>query len=189
LFLADERAQGIHVVLDDGRTYSHKIEVSWGPKGVHIMGSSLYVTDAKNNKLYKLTLDSAYNKISAEVIISSTLSHPRNIYVDADRIAISNPHSNQLSVYRNDGVYGLEWQYDLGGLPRDLARNNCGNYVINDNTNKRIQLVSSEGQFIKNVVDGLEGNPLGLALTSTCSGSTMYVTTTSPNKLFKYVLN
>jgi hypothetical protein len=116
VFVVDYTARGIHVVLNDGRTYSHMIPVSFKPTYAQIFNYSLYLPDYIDNNIYKLVLDSAYNDVSIVTIISSSLSGPENIYIDSDIIAVSNYFSRRLTVFHNDGKYNLEWEYVLGGI-------------------------------------------------------------------------
>jgi hypothetical protein len=185
LFVVDYVAKGIHVVLNVGRYYSHMIPVSWQPTYAHMTGDTLYVMDRDSNKLYKFTLDSAYNIVSTDLIISSTLDDPRNLFVDSDLIAVGNKGTGKLTVFNNGCTYNLQWQYGISGQAKGIIRDNHKRIFVVDEDNQCVTLVSPDGQFIQNIVEGLGGHTFGIAL----SGDTMYVNILYPDKLFKYTIN
>jgi DNA-binding beta-propeller fold protein YncE len=187
IFLVDYSARGIHVVLNDGRDYSHKISVSWEPLHASINGENLYVPDESGNRVYKITLDGNYIQISTDVIISSFLDIPHDLYVDTDRIAVGNHGGSKLlSVFLNDAAYSLEWQFPVPGNPRGVARDNHQHYLVADQFGQCIKLISKDGQFLENIVEGISGAPHAIIQ----RGNTVYLTAYgSPHILYRFVFN
>jgi sugar lactone lactonase YvrE len=182
LFVVDHNAQGIHVSLNDGRFYSHLIKVSWQPSYAHILGDTLYVPHITSRKLYAITLDAAYKKVGTNLIISSPVYELRQVYVDSERIAVNMDW--ELTVFNNDGAYKRQWKYKVRD-PKGVTKDNHGRYLVAASGEKAIELISPEGHFIQNVVQGLPGYPIGIALT----GNTIYVAVATPNKLYKFTVS
>jgi sugar lactone lactonase YvrE len=183
VFVVDIEAQGIHVVLEDGRDYSHLVSVSWEPTYAHIMNDTLYLPDKAGNNLYTVTLDATYKKVSTNLIISSTFKGPRQLYVDTESIAMI--IGFRLTVFNNDAEYVHQWEYYVPGNPKGVTKDSNGRYLMASFEDKAIMLVSPEGHFLGNIVRRLPGNPFGIKLT----GNTIYVTTFNPSKLYKFIVN
>jgi hypothetical protein len=180
LLLPDRDVKAIHVLKDVGKVYSHKINLSWSPRYAKIIGKDLFIPDYSDNKLYKLTLDKNFTSVRSEPIIKSYLSGPFDLHVDYEKIAVGNTNNKKLIVFHNDGRYNWHFSVNVRGIERDVN----GQYLVVDFDMKCILLFSADGHFIKNIVEGINRNPLGL----TGRGNTLYLTAMSPNKLYKFVL-
>jgi hypothetical protein len=196
LFLVDEypydptgRKDGIHVMKNDGRDYSHFITLDLDDSYfVRILGNILYMTVYYKNELRKITLDSNYKIQKTEVIYRHTswvLSRPRHLYVDPDIIAIST--DNKLRVFRNDGNYGLTWEFVGASEPQGITRDDSGRYFVLNSDLKAIQVFSPDGTPAENVVEGIPEYSRGFAMTG---NKTFYLSTDNwrDPRVYKFVL-
>jgi hypothetical protein len=183
IFLSDWGKYGIYVMSNNGRTYNHKIDLSWRPAYIATFGDSLYIPYSA--KLYKLTLTSGYQKQSLDVIISSSLPSPAQLYVDSDVIAVSNKNDRSLAVFSNDDVYNLKFSYDAPGSPMGITRDLSGNYLLAAYNLEKIQLISPEGQYIQDIDVELPGGLLDIIMVG---NNTVYGTIFNPYKMYKLVL-
>lgn len=186
LFLVDSILNGIHVVREDGRAYSHMIALSWQPLYINIYGDELFSSHRDGNKLYKLMLDTNYTVLSSDLIITSPLNAPNDIYVDSEKIAVTNMISRNLDVFRNDGTYGLEWTYEDMVYPRAMDKDSDGNYIVLDCDSYNIQLISPNGSFIRYILENIPSQTWGMARYK----NTLFVTginTITGTKLYKFV--
>jgi hypothetical protein len=180
LFLTDYQ-EGIHVVLNDGRTYSHFIVTSITENYIHATANALYLPSIYEYTIHKVNLDSSFNVVSTDIITSAAFYPPSALYVDADRMAVLKRDSN-LTVFHNDGIYNLVWEY--GGISGvSVTKDVHGRYLVVDSPNK-ILLISQDGQFLQNIVEDFPGEITDIIST----GNTLYVATTNPSKLYKLVL-
>ena len=185
LFISQNSATTcIHVISETG-LYSHEISVSFCPYGLHMHGSHLYVTDYTESKLYKLTLDTKNNVVHSEVLLSG-LKKPVYLYVTDDRIMMATQFFDKLKVYTTNG--DDVWTYGGSGvmdMPYGIALDSWGRVLVADHNNHRVALISSDGQFITDLVSGMAGQPVAVVQ----KGRNFYISQKAPNGLLAFEIS
>ena len=191
LFMTDKAASKIHVMWENG-SYVHNITVNWQPFGLDVYGEHLFVTDVAGDKLYKIQLDQAYNRVGIDQVILSApvMDSPNFVYVSSDKILVSNNYNLVVS----DWAGTVEWTYGTGtagsadgelSSAQGVKMDRWGRVFVADYLNVRVPLVSADGTFIKNLATGMDGKPHDVLLV----GDTLYVSEIALSKLIKYTIN
>eukprot|EP00918_Siedleckia_nematoides_P069797 GHVU01152184.1.p1 GENE.GHVU01152184.1~~GHVU01152184.1.p1 ORF type:complete len:211 (+),score=15.59 GHVU01152184.1:68-700(+) len=189
LFITDDAARVIHVITESNE-YVHNISLSWKPRGIDIQNNTLFVVAYWENAVYQIILNETNHASSiVQVTPSNALNYP--IYISVYNNMMTITHEMQLILASLDGR--VTWSYggSYGGsdgqfkFPYGVHVDSYGRYVVADNLNKRVQLISANGTFVQYVLFNMEGYPLGLML----DGNTLFISQQYPTKLYKFVIN
>jgi hypothetical protein len=190
LFIADYGGKCIHVVMENHcDSCSHSISLNWKPVGVAIQNYTLFVIDMYENILYKIQLDKQYSRLSADQVLMTAPDLYRPIFLDVSstKVTVTNYYGHNMTVTKHDGT--IEWTYGSFGTADDQLRNPRGvvidrwnRYILADGANKRVVLLSEDGQFLMNLAGNLGGGVGGLDVI----GNAVYVNgRQAPYKLFR----
>ena len=188
LFITDYTSPDkIHVLLENN-TYITTIQDSRliELKNIVIIESTIWVNGFKEG-VYKLTIDCDYNITHFEVLVpdrSPSHVNPMSLHVQDRHIIVLYHGTHDIHFFN---ACGDETQSAVGGLgsgdgqlehPIDMVVDSDGRMYIA--FNHRIVLFSSDGQFIRNLVTDLKGEPLALYLRY----NTLFVATQKPVLLY-----
>jgi hypothetical protein len=182
LFLTDHGVNSIFVVMES-ESCSHRISLTWRPTCVAVYEYTLFVTNALTDVLYKIQLDGSYRQVGAEQVFltSPHFDEPSFVHASSSQIAVATFANSKLVVSRSDG--SLDWTYGQLLNPRGVDTDKWGRFVIADGGNKRVVLVSPDGQFVRYLVTGLDQGIVGVAVL----GNMVYVVQRAPSqKLIRF---
>ena len=134
------------------------------PRGITVdSDGNILVADSGNHRIVKFTEDGQFLQSSTDVQFQSLMGVAYNpdsgkVYVvDGDTVRILN---SDLTGY---GVFG-ERGSDLGQFtsPMGVACDSTGKVYVADSGNHRVQVFTAEGQFVRTIGTGEEGDEEGL---------------------------
>ncbi len=156
------------------------------PRGIALgADGSIYVSDSLNNKIWQIS--------SQGMVINSwgdpgtgpgQFSEPWGIAVDASgNVYVADTWNHRIQKFDRQGKYLLSWGAsglvsvdDPAGAgyfygPRGVAVGPDGNIYVTDTGNKRVEIFTSEGQFVRQFggsgsAAGQMEEPVGIAVTS-----------------------
>ncbi len=146
-----------------------------GPDG------NLYVADSQNHRIVVYSPDGTLvNTLGAYGLAPGEgLNEPWDVAVGPDgRVFVADTWNYRVAVFNSDGTFETSWgvqgpneldnPYALWG-PRGIAVDNNGMVYVADTGNKRVQVYSSEGDFVRQIgsggaLDGQLDEPAGLAI-------------------------
>jgi DNA-binding beta-propeller fold protein YncE len=163
-------SQGKLYIYSKGGVLIKSVTVGYeGHAGVAINKTHIYITSSYEDRVYRLDLGEGTDKT---VFIDQGLSYPHFVSCTDSKVAVSSYNSHQVSVHDIEG----RLQFIYGGLgtgpgqlkyPWGVALDRWDQLLIADNDNKRISIVSPQGQHLRDIRLDQEGlsYPRGLAIT------------------------
>ena len=175
LFFPDMSAKCIHVTGETG-IYSHAIDLAHlniNLAAIAAYGNALYVSVLSRSTIYRVILDRNNNATEIEPFSNSvtSINAGQKIAVTGGRVMVSGINKAILVALN---IYGEEeWAY-AGPLPGPenekldkpygIHIDRLGRSYVADGKNKRVVMISEDGEFIMNIITGLQGQPKALSM-------------------------
>jgi hypothetical protein len=173
LFFTDISERCLHVVNETG-PYSHKMTLPFAPVNIDSHAEAMYVSDYIANQIWKITMDGNNAVLNMSVFIPSAnlpLSGVYGVAVTGRMVVVASQSSNKIIGF--DMLGNQLWSY--GGVkgsaegqlnqPTELVVDNWNRTYIADLGNRRVVVVSADGQLIMNLVS-LTGQPRNIWINS-----------------------
>jgi DNA-binding beta-propeller fold protein YncE len=155
------------------------------PHGLSIDGDDdVWVTDVALNQVFRFSHDGNLELVLGEAGVeawdSAHFAQPADVEFGPNgTVYVADGYVNcRIVSFTKDGVYRFEWG-ECGenagqfAIPHDLAIDSQGKVYVADRQNDRVQIFTSDGQFIEEWRSNGEWRPYGLALSA--EGDALFV--------------
>jgi hypothetical protein len=203
IFVSDETNQNCQAFSALGAPIGTPITGLWGPRGLALNGTWLYLVDGFHNQIFRYTdadtpvLDATYAPAAADT--SNLFANPYAVAFDATYgfVVDADHRGVQRINVGDDWNDGTKWTRICGSeltltgefnAPTRLAVDSANNLYIADTGNHRVQELTSSGTWIRTfggygTSDGKFKNPSGVAVDG--SGN-VYVADTDNKRVQKF---